>query len=515
MATTTSESEDERMEKKVKKRAQKVGNKRCYMHLFSVKNEDVLDFSTVEHVCPSLLLALSFQPSASFVKKCQSMLVWDRKANGSGIISPKQGHCRQAAEMKKDSSILLHIKDKDCVATEVRYHKSCYCDYTRFLTKPTETATRDEEMQPYAESYKLFCEQVIRQRIIVDKEVFRMDKLRRLFVNTVRNHEDLDASDYRQDMLKRQLKRDFPQLVFHTPFKRNVSEMVFLETLSTTDKLLDRIPQSSGTSATESTEVSQESDTEQMASSSSGWKTTEQTRTLYSAGLILRTILSKSPGLKCPWPPTAEDLNVCEAKAVVPVELYNLISWIIGATEEPTLAGYVDIPDDVNLKVISLCQEIVYLESKGRKQTPKSLCLGLTVRHLTGSSNVLSLLNKLGHCSSWDTVVSLDTSLAQLSFYNRVSSDVTLKADARDKCRALAAEVSRISRPDVSLDPVEQLVTSRSKQTPDKCRVLAATSIPIRCTDVSLHSVEKHLDAEAKRCDVTRVSAVTVDVSLR
>ena len=81
---------------------------------------------------------------------------------------------------------------------------------------------------------------------------------------------------FRQDMLKRRLRGDFPQLVFHTPFQRNMSEMVFVETLSTTDKLLDRIPQSSGTSATESTEVSQESDTEQMASTTSGWKTTEQ-----------------------------------------------------------------------------------------------------------------------------------------------------------------------------------------------------------------------------------------------
>ena len=42
---------------------------------------------------------------------------------------------------------------------------------------------------------------------------------------------------------------------------------------------------------------------------------------------------------------TSDDLNVNEAKSVVPHELFNLISWIIGATEEPTLSCYVDIPD--------------------------------------------------------------------------------------------------------------------------------------------------------------------------
>lgn len=117
----------------------------------------------------------------------------------------------------------------------------------------------------------------------------------------------------------------------------------------------------------------------------------------------------------CPWPPTSENLNVTEAQTVVPLALYNLVNWIIGASEEPTLDHFVDIADDLHLKVLSVCQDIVYLASKGRKQTPKSLTLGLTVRHLTGSSRIVSLLNKMGHCASWGTVLSLDTSLAQLT----------------------------------------------------------------------------------------------------
>ena len=77
--------------------------------------------------------------------------------------------------------------------------------------------------------------------------------------------------------------------------------------------------------------------------------------------------------------------------------LYNLIAWIIGAAEEPPVACYVDIPDDIKLK-LSVCQDIVYLASKG-----------LTLCHLTGSSNLLSLLSRLGHCASWNAVLSLDT----------------------------------------------------------------------------------------------------------
>ena len=37
---------------------------------------------------------------------------------------------------------------------------------------------------------------------------------------------------------------------------------------------------------------------------------------------------------------------------------------MIDADEEPKPACYVDIPDDLNLKVTSICQEIVYLVYK-------------------------------------------------------------------------------------------------------------------------------------------------------
>ncbi|CAM4578218.1 unnamed protein product [Leuciscus chuanchicus] len=98
-------------------------------------------------------------------------------------------------------------------------------------------------------SYKIFCERIIRHRIIVNQEVLTMTQLRRIFLNLVKKHEDLDASNYRQDKLKRRLARDFPQLVFHSPNKR-ISEMIFVETLFA-DKLIDRLPHPSGTETTE------------------------------------------------------------------------------------------------------------------------------------------------------------------------------------------------------------------------------------------------------------------------
>lgn len=113
---------------------------------------------------------------------------------------------------------------------------------------------------------------------------------------------------YRQDILKKRLSRDFPQLVFHTPAKRNTSELVFAENLST-NAVLDLLP--SGAETTQSSEMSQtDSDTERRKSKQP--TTAEETRTLYTAALLLKRLLSHSPGMSCPWPPTAVNFNLTE-----------------------------------------------------------------------------------------------------------------------------------------------------------------------------------------------------------
>lgn len=45
---------------------------------------------------------------------------------------------RTAAEQKDDDRVLLQIRDKDCVAIEVCYHRHCYEVYTKDVYKTTE-----------------------------------------------------------------------------------------------------------------------------------------------------------------------------------------------------------------------------------------------------------------------------------------------------------------------------------------------------------------------------------------
>ena len=69
---------------------------------------------------------------------------------------------------------------------------------------------------------------------------------------------------------------------------------------------------------------------------------------------------------------------------------------------------------------MSIAQDLIYAESKGRKQTHKSLALGLAVRQLTGSTRLLTILHGLGHTASSSTVSKHDTALAVASIQDQV-----------------------------------------------------------------------------------------------
>ena len=53
--------------------------------------------------------------------------------------------------------------------------------------------------------------------------------------------------------------------------------------------------------------------------------------------------------------------------------------------------------------------DIVHSGSHGQVKTPKRMA----VRHLTGSKQIIKILNRMGHRASYDTVEMIDTALAR------------------------------------------------------------------------------------------------------
>ena len=331
------------------------------------------------------------------------------------------GLLRTAAERKNDERILVQIRGKDCVALEVRYHKVCYCNYTKFLTRETKKQSETERSTSvYEKSYDVFCKKVIEMEVIGNKQIKYMKDLLEKFVIIAKDTENVDASKYRAFKLKLRLMKSYPQLVFCVPKMRNVSEIVYVENLDSSELVEEHMSIKSENNDEDFDEESYTIDDDDVNSNTEteGNSKVNELQILYNAALILRQKVQEIPKLNLPWPPLASDLTMDNVRKVVPCELFNVLAWICGFSSEPTLNEYVPIEGKNSAKLTSIAQDLVNLASGGRNPTPKSIALAMALRQLTGSASVISLLSGLGHCMSHSFVLCYETALAQMNISN-------------------------------------------------------------------------------------------------
>lgn len=62
--------------------------------------------------------------------------------------------------------------------------------------------------------------------------------------------------------------------------------------------------------------------------------------------------------------------------------------------------------------ICAIAQDIIHATTHGRVKTSKHVGLAMSVRHRTGSKQVITLLKRLGHCSSYDVTEIMDSSIA-------------------------------------------------------------------------------------------------------
>ena len=84
-------------------------------------------------------------------------------------------------------------------------------------------------------------------------------------------------------------------------------------------------------------------------------------------------------------------------------------------SDDPEKSEYADTGEECAVKVFSICQDLVYNSNRGKTQTPKALSLAMAVRQISGCSELVRILNGLGHCVSLSSSMAYDTAIAQLT----------------------------------------------------------------------------------------------------
>ena len=128
----------------------------------------------------------------------------------------------------------------------------------------------------------------------------------------------------------------------------------------------------------------------------------------HAAKTVRAALLSQERNI--PWPPYSTTIN--EENICVPNVVYNLLAWILSEDSEGE-DKKVNVDKNCQRLVLSFAQDLLYNVSKGRMKTPKHVTLPIAVKNLTGSKEVITLLNRYGHGISYCQVLEIETTLAE------------------------------------------------------------------------------------------------------
>ena len=101
-------------------------------------------------------------------------------------------------------------------------------------------------------------------------------------------------------------------------------------------------------------------------------------------------------------------ISKASAEEIVPESLFMLISLLCSGYQE----GFQESHDDVKTCILSICQDIIFLSSRGYTFTPKHVGIGLTVHQATRSKQLVQLLHAAGHSANYETVLRMDNTIA-------------------------------------------------------------------------------------------------------
>jgi len=134
--------------------------------------------------------------------------------------------------------------------------------------------------------------------------------------------------------------------------------------------------------------------------------TASENRVLAEAAAILRrNIESTHHNAKAtPWPPSASYLQTEATKP--PSSLLEFLTLLITGKS-------LELSTDKAKRVCgSFAEDICSATTRGRWNAAKYQLLGLTLHHLTGKAEVVTILHRYGHCTSYTGILELETAMA-------------------------------------------------------------------------------------------------------
>lgn len=122
----------------------------------------------------------------------------------------------------------------------------------------------------------------------------------------------------------------------------------------------------------------------------------------------LRNCITSVESTKLPDNLTPEDVILGECN--IPEQLFNFMCDLVQGPDTRRKNSSDDL-----VKIKSVCSDLIYIVSKGRVKPSKHLKLGLSMKSMTSSRKVLTILNRYGHTIGYNLAEEIETEMTYSS----------------------------------------------------------------------------------------------------
>jgi hypothetical protein len=256
----------------------------------------------------------------------------------------------------------------DLIAAEGKYHLKCYAKFQRATS----------QLQPKHDESCFHAVMNELQSGISKGHIYSLKSVWSYFCEKHQSTHGCQPGTFKSDRFKNKVKESLG------------NKVVFIQPLNPSESLL-MISADLGEAALQS--ILQESQVNCVDGEKNGLSLdaledvnidTELLSWLFRVAIKVHQDIKVTPGQE-----NIGNIDIQSAEKVVPDTLYMLIRLLCAGEVDTTDESNTELDVDLKRKVLSICQDIVFLSSRGRKRTPKHVGIGLTVHQATRSKELV------------------------------------------------------------------------------------------------------------------------------